>query len=435
MIKIDIKNQNSKKQFNFKKILRIGLVIAVALVVLGIIFSILPQGQPEQTIPNQPITPTEHYDISIEMLENANGYKYLKLTNTGKNIANVKDLLISSYPPEVLVNYGLPACSVSTVDFDFVEFNKDSVIYYYYSSVDNVMHISKSAPLQTEDLVNGRWRFNIIVKGNVINSKNYDVTDSKLKICDNNTNIASTIKSSSDYDTIIITGDEYYEHLIIDKPITLKSKTGTIINGGNMDNIITIESSNVYISGLTFKNSGMNLYDSAIMGLYKADVTITNCIFEDNANGIYLEYCNNFKIYNNILRDNSENGVFLDHSDTNLIRANTLYNNKNGIYVIESDYNYIKENSVNNHNEYGIFIEKHGAFENICEYNYWGNDDCYCNKIIVPTDKVIFQNDPDGMCGAYSRNEDNIISDWDIYKSEVISVNSQNAGAVGYYDF
>jgi len=39
------------------------------------------------------------------------------------------------------------------------------------------------------------------------------------------------------------------------------------------------------------------------------------------------------------------------------------------------------------------------------------------------------------MCGAYSRNEDNIISDWDIYKSEVISVNSQNAGAVGYYDF
>ena len=435
MIKIDIDRQTSKKQFNFKKMLRIGLIAAIIFISIGIIFALLPQDGQQQN-PQQTIqVPQEYYDLSLEMIENTYGYKYLKIENIGKNINDASDFLILSYPPDSLNNYGIPDCSISTIDFDFVYFNKGDIVYYYFNSDDETMHISKYEPTTIIDLVDGTWRFDLIVKGNVINSNNYNVDNSKLKICDNTSNIASTIKKSSDYDTILITKGEYYEHLIIDRPLYIKGKDNPTINGGNLGNIITIESNNVYISGLTFKNSGMSLYDSAIISSLVDNVTINNCEFENNANGIYITLCTNFKIYNNIFYDNTADGILLENSNYNLIRSNTLYNNNNGVYLKNSDFNYIKENSVNDHNEYGIFIEKHGAFDNTCEYNYWGNDDCYCNRIIVPVNAVIFQNDPNSVCGIYSKSNVVILHEWETYISDLTSDTQPNDNNVNYFDF
>ena len=433
MIKIDVDKQSKKINQKFiKKSFKYAIILAFIFIFIGVILSIIPQEQPQQIIQTPPAQ-TEIYDVSLDLLQSPSGVKYLKITNIGRNIVDARDLIILSYPPEQLITYGLPACSVSTNDFDFIDFNKDDSIYYYYNSNSETMHISKTIPDFPLDLIDGRWRFDIIVNGNVINSKLYDITDSKLKICNTEDNLASIIKKASAYDTILVTGEEYYERLQIDQPITLKSKNNTIINGGNIDNTINIDSDNVYISGFELKNSGMSLYDAAIHSLYHKNVTISICIFNNNANGIYIEFCSDFKIYNNLLSDNTGSAIYLDHSTSNLIRSNTMHNNNNGIYLIESDLNYIKENSVNNNNEYGIFIEKYGAFDNVCEYNYWGNDDCYCNKIITQSDAIIFQNDPNSICGRYSKDENIIINEWNAYKSD----NTEKIETVttGFYNF
>jgi len=434
MVKIEIEQQNLKKQFNFKKILRLGFVLALVFIVIGLVFTVLPSEQPAPIQPQQQL-PQEYYNVSMELIENSNGYKYLKLENTGKDINDATDFLIMSYPPEALIKYGIPECSITTNDFDFIYFNKNDVIYYYFNSNDETLHLSKSIPMNNGDFVDGKWRFDLIINGNIINSKYYDIQNSRLKICDNTTNIASAIRKASDYDTILLTGNEYYEHLVIDKPIYIKGKNKPILNGGNTDDTITIKSNNVYISGLSFKNSGMSLYNAAITAIGINNVTIKNCDFKNNANGIYIYECTNFKIYNNIFTDNTGDGILLQRSNYNLIRSNTFYNNNNGIYLTESDLNYIKENSVDNHNEYGIFIEKHGAFDNICEYNYWGHDDCYCNKIIIPTDYTIFQNDPMSICGIYSKTDAIITSEWELYLSELLSDEQLDDNNVGYYNF
>ena len=63
MMKIDMKQQHSKKHFNFKKILRISLVLALVLIFIGVVFALLPEEQSQQ----QPIiqAPTEHYNVTM----------------------------------------------------------------------------------------------------------------------------------------------------------------------------------------------------------------------------------------------------------------------------------------------------------------------------------------------------------------------------------
>ena len=137
-----------------------------------------------------------------------------------------------------------------------------------------------------------------------------------------------------DEHTILVDSGTYYEHVTIDKSISLvgESKATTIINGNGTTNTIFITTDEVEVSGFTITNGGSSWLDSGI------------CV-----NGSAS------KIHDNLVASNSRIGIFLSFSNNNTLSCNTLSNNAVGIYLNNSDFNEVRNNSVMN-NEHGIWL-------------------------------------------------------------------------------
>ena len=121
----------------------------------------------------------------------------------------------------------------------------------------------------------------------------------------------------NDGDTLVLNGEfttnKAESHIIIYKNITFTSTSNGILNGKNLSSIFIVENggSGSSFSNLVFKN-GNGLYGGAIRILAK-DVTIDNCLFQDNyasrgGGSIYTEYNieNNPDFGRNLLIKNSQ---------------------------------------------------------------------------------------------------------------------------------
>ena len=121
----------------------------------------------------------------------------------------------------------------------------------------------------------------------------------------------------NDGDTLVLNGEfttnKAESHIIIYKNITFTSTSNGILNAKNLSSIFIVENggSGSSFSNLVFKN-GNGLYGGAIRILAK-DVTIDNCLFQDNyasrgGGSIYTEYNieNNPDFGRNLLIKNSQ---------------------------------------------------------------------------------------------------------------------------------
>ena len=74
--------------------------------------------------------------------------------------------------------------------------------------------------------------------------------------------IQEAIDHANPADVIQVNSGTFYEHLVIDKPISLfgENSNTTIIDGNKTGNVVTVHASNVYIKGFTIKHSGENKY-------------------------------------------------------------------------------------------------------------------------------------------------------------------------------
>jgi len=132
--------------------------------------------------------------------------------------------------------------------------------------------------------------------------------------------------------TIFVETGTYYEHVVVNKSISLlgESKNITIIDGGGNRTVVRIIANDTIVSGFTIQKSGMMELDYGIEILA-------------NYGGIVK----NVTVTNNIVRDNNL-GIFLCHSMTNTIKANEIYNNNVSIGIDESANNYIVLNIISN---------------------------------------------------------------------------------------
>ena len=121
----------------------------------------------------------------------------------------------------------------------------------------------------------------------------------------------------NDGDTLVLNGEfitnETESHIIVYKNISFTSTSNGILNAKNLSSIFIVENggSGSSFSNLVFKN-GNGLYGGAIRILAK-DVTIDNCLFQDNyasrgGGSIYTEYNieNNPDFGRNLLIKNSQ---------------------------------------------------------------------------------------------------------------------------------
>jgi parallel beta-helix repeat protein len=210
-------------------------------------------------------------------------------------------------------------------------------------------------------------------------------------------NITNALTHAFTNDTIFVRNGTYHEHPTIDKSISLigENTQKTIIDAGNVLDVLSITANNVNITGFTLQNSGKSIGDCAIQ-ISSANNKISNNIIRNSYNGILLYYANNtlieqneislnlygvqlYRSENNSLQNNEilSNGIGIYHSayaSNNVIVGNSIENNTIGISLLfGSENNTIYHNNFVNNTQQLAITDTINKFDNGIEGNYWSD--------------------------------------------------------------
>lgn len=153
--------------------------------------------------------------------------------------------------------------------------------------------------------------------------------------------IKAALTQASNGDTILIHQGIYKEgNIIVDKEVTLLGKNWPILDGQKKYEILSIKSDNTVIKGFRVENSGYaTLDDPGAIKVYEANhVTVCDNILDDNFFGIYLQYCKNSIVKNNLIKaygveeQQIGNGIHCWKSDSLQIIGNRVSGHRDGIY-------------------------------------------------------------------------------------------------------
>jgi nitrous oxidase accessory protein len=167
--------------------------------------------------------------------------------------------------------------------------------------------------------------------------------------------IANAVSEANAGDTVLIEGPAvFHEHILVDKPLRLVGTNSPVIDAGGSGTPLTIRSTNVFVSGLIFRQGGSDLGkpDSGVM-IDAAFVQVENCVVEGGAFGIYLHGANDCRVENNSVVGNTNlppakrgNGIHLWNSKRNAIVGNSITDTRDGAYFSYADGNLIASNRI-----------------------------------------------------------------------------------------
>lgn len=186
--------------------------------------------------------------------------------------------------------------------------------------------------------------------------------------------IKKAIQLAKDYDEIVINSGNYAEGaIIIDKPLKITGNNFPVLDGEGKNEIFTVTSNNVLISGIVFKNAGVSyLKENAAIHLDKVkNCQVSNCKFYSNFFGIYLSQASDCKIKNNFIKSNgksetsSGNGIHLWNSNNIEISNNEISGHRDGIYLEFVKDALIEKNISTKNLRYGL----HFMFSDGCTYS------------------------------------------------------------------
>lgn len=211
--------------------------------------------------------------------------------------------------------------------------------------------------------------------------------------------------------TVKVLEDTYFENVVIDKTITLINYSDLsdavhypTIDGGGSGIVVMITADNVRVEGFTIKNSGqtnpdaeagivayrageditgITIYDNYIIqnatgigiirgtnctieyngimnNLYGVGIAketeanpstnnnILDCEISNNTVGVYVDkYCSGNLIQDNLISNNSEDGIYLWATQSNTVIENDILNNTvNGIHVAWGSGHVIEDNDI-----------------------------------------------------------------------------------------
>jgi parallel beta-helix repeat protein len=171
--------------------------------------------------------------------------------------------------------------------------------------------------------------------------------------------IQEAINHANPGDTIFVDNGTYYEHVAINKSISLvgENRSTTIIDGGETDTVISITASNVTVKGFTVQKSAQGLYNSGIFVDHSSNNNISHNKIKDNYHGIYLLSSNDNVISNNDVASNNYHGIYLDYSTGNVVSYNDAsFNSNDGISLHSSNDNIVSHNNAMSNNNDGIYL-------------------------------------------------------------------------------
>jgi parallel beta-helix repeat protein len=173
----------------------------------------------------------------------------------------------------------------------------------------------------------------------------------------NYTSIQSAIENASIGGTVYVFNGTYFEHININKTLSLvgENKDTTNVDGDGNGDVINVTADWVNITGFTVTNSGSDADDAGIQLYHVQNCRVVNNTASWDRWGIYLDSSNNNLVSNNTALQNRR-GIALSSSHNNTLVNNTLSpGNTEGIFLYDSTNNTILNNTFLE-NGYGIYF-------------------------------------------------------------------------------
>jgi len=222
-----------------------------------------------------------------------------------------------------------------------------------------------------------------------VSSLNINVSRSlpaKIIVPDQYPTIQAAINQASSGDTILVKAGKYYEHIVVNKTVSLVGEyaTTTIIDGNGTGHVIHVIRGHVNITEFTVENGGKRGLPALDAGICLDNVTYCtisrNKVVNAGFLGISLLYSQQNTIEYNNVTGSGWNGIHLWGSSRNAISGNILYNNTDvginchsssyynnitgnviskvthGIYWYDANYNALYHNNISM-NQIGVYIE------------------------------------------------------------------------------
>ena len=165
----------------------------------------------------------------------------------------------------------------------------------------------------------------------------------------NYTTIQSAIDAASPKDTVFVYNGTYLENLVVGKSLSLvgENKSITVIDGGNISDVILVQAEWVNISGFKVQNSSHDWFSTpAGIQLYGSrNCNITNNTILNNYVGIMLQQSRQNTIIGNDFLMNG-GGILLEQSDDNTLADNSMSDNWGGIALSSSSNSIVTSNTM-----------------------------------------------------------------------------------------
>jgi len=210
--------------------------------------------------------------------------------------------------------------------------------------------------------------------------------------------IQEAINNASSGDTIFVHIGTYYEHVVINKTITLVGEDNnfTIIDGNETNNVIHMRANNVTVKNFTIRKSGMYPYSGIFVDNSMGNVIINNKVIY-NYEGVSLLYSSNNVVCDNNM-SNNYHGIYLYSSSNNVFSGNTIFSsNYDGIYLYSSSNNVFSGNTIFSSSYGGIYLyssSNNVVSGNVILYNNFAGMSLYVSSSNVVCGNTILSNYP-----------------------------------------
>jgi len=199
-----------------------------------------------------------------------------------------------------------------------------------------------------------------------------------ITVPDDYSTIQEAINNAIHGDTIFVKAGTYYEHVVVNKTLSLigENCTTTIVDGNWTGIVINVTRNDVIISGLTVRRSGN--------------------IYWENA-GILLSNVENCNVSANILTENSFAGLELNYSQSCNVSGNKIYSNGGvGVTLVGGSLNDLSLNSFAE-NGWSALTLNDNANNNIISKNSMTSNNLavtgHCINLYRSSNNTIIRND------------------------------------------
>lgn len=194
--------------------------------------------------------------------------------------------------------------------------------------------------------------------------------------------VAAAVSAAWPGDIVSIERGLYTEHVVIDKPITLRGLGRPTLSGGNFGDVIRVKAPDVIIEGLIIRDSGPDL-TAQNAGIYVEPgahrVVIRDNVLAYTLFGMWLQGIKDIQVTNNLITGKRDffssqrgNGIQLYDTEGARIVNNDISFVRDGIYVDVSHHALFQDNKIH-HLRYGTHYMN-------SYYNTWEGNESYLNR-------------------------------------------------------